>query len=492
MILSIFVILLSLPIAHTNYESRIAITPSGYEFQLTYSIQLLVSTTAQTIITCSAACNQLASCRTFDFDSVSKRCRLFEADGITTGSIIVSSSLTSRVGTVQISSDLYSSTHNQPCTWCQMDRYETCSANTSTCQCPRNSYWDGSVCALQLFQNNTCKQQNACRSDLNLTCAQDCSGIFTKCVSASTTNTTQTSAGYGVTFVGTCSGSSVVNQITLTGQNGITMSPNGMLYVADGANRVVLFSQSDRVGTTVQSYGSWPAFVFYDNRTSLLYATVMQLNLVYIYPTNKTIPPNGISYNNCSLQWLYRPSGIVVDSTGNVYISSYMCHWITKWAPNATTGILIAGSATGTLGSTSTTMSSSMNMALDEANSVIYVADRFNNRVQRFPLNGMGIGVTVAGGNGLGFAPNQLSQPTDVYLSKSKTVLYIADNANNRIQKWVINASMGTTIAGSAMGIAGSSTYLLNSAYALTVDSTETYLYVSDSNNNRIQRFPFL
>ena len=186
--LFIFFILLNLPFIHGNYESRIAITPAGYEFQMRYSIQLLASTIAQTILTCSAACNQLSSCRTFDFDSVSKRCRLFEADSVTTGSIIVSSSSTSRVGTVQISSDLYSSTHNQPCTLCSIDRYETCSSNTSTCQCPRNSYWDGSVCALQLFQNNTCKQQNACRSDLNLTCAQDCSGIFTKCVSASITS----------------------------------------------------------------------------------------------------------------------------------------------------------------------------------------------------------------------------------------------------------------------------------------------------------------
>ena len=182
MMLSVIFILLNLPFIHGNYESRIAITPAGYEFQLRYSIQLLASTTAQTILTCSAACNQLSSCRTFDFDSVSKRCRLFEADSVTTGSIIVSSSSTSRVGTVQISSDLYSSTHNQPCTLCSIDRYETCSSNTSTCQCPRNSYWNGSVCALQLFENDTCGQQYICRSDLNLTCTLDCYGLFSKCV----------------------------------------------------------------------------------------------------------------------------------------------------------------------------------------------------------------------------------------------------------------------------------------------------------------------
>ena len=182
MLLVLFAISIFLRI-NAIYQSTLTISSVGYEFQPRYSFQLLVSTTAQTIITCTAACNQLSSCRTFDFDSVSKRCRLFEADTATTGSIIVSSSSTSQVGSVLISSDLYSSIHNQPCASCQMDRYETCPANTSVCQCPGNSYWDGSVCALQSFENDTCNQQNACRSDLNLTCTLDCSGLFSQCVS---------------------------------------------------------------------------------------------------------------------------------------------------------------------------------------------------------------------------------------------------------------------------------------------------------------------
>jgi hypothetical protein len=100
---------------------------------------------------------------------------LFEGDS-TTGTIISSSSSTSVVGTVRISSTLYSSTYNQPCQSCQQNRYEVCSINTSTCQCPVHTYWNGLVCALQLFENETCGQVNSCRSDLNLSCLTDCYG----------------------------------------------------------------------------------------------------------------------------------------------------------------------------------------------------------------------------------------------------------------------------------------------------------------------------
>jgi len=163
------------------YQSNIKFTSSGFEYQPQNTIQLISINTAQTKLRCSAACNQLSSCRIFDYDSVSQRCRLFEGD-TTTGSIIPSSSSTSVVGTVRIDSTLYSPIYNQSCQSCQQNRYEVCSANTTTCQCPPHSYWDGSVCALQLFQNDACSQLDMCRSDLNLTCGSNCNGYPPQCL----------------------------------------------------------------------------------------------------------------------------------------------------------------------------------------------------------------------------------------------------------------------------------------------------------------------
>ncbi|CAF3795647.1 unnamed protein product [Rotaria socialis] len=191
----------------------------------------------------------------------------------------------------------------------------------------------------------------------------------------------------------------------------------------------------------------------------------MYISLAFIWPTNKTIPSNGVTHSNCSMFWLYYPTGIAVDSMGNVYIASYFCNWVTKWAPNATSGTVIAGSPLGISGSNSQSLYIPYALALNESNSFIYVTDRYNHRIQRFALNGTGPGVTVAGGNGAGVTANQLYAPTDVFLSRIDGSVYIADTSNNRIQKWQRNATFGITVAGNPHGIAGQAPYLLNKTY---------------------------
>jgi 6-phosphogluconolactonase (cycloisomerase 2 family) len=52
-----------------------------------------------------------------------------------------------------------------------------------------------------------------------------------------------------------------------------------------------------------------------------------------------------------------------------------------------------------------------------------------------------------------------------------------------------MNATFGTTIARNPNGISGNTPYLLNTPYGFTIDDEENYLYASDRQNNRIQRF---
>jgi DNA-binding beta-propeller fold protein YncE len=178
-----------------------------------------------------------------------------------------------------------------------------------------------------------------------------------------------------------------------------------------------------------------------------------------------------------------------MDAAGNIYVVSYSCNWITTWAPNATAGVLIAGSPTGSSGSSNILLNHSLGLALDELNSMIYVADRFNHRIQRFPLDGSGIGVTVAGGNGPGSAPNQLDSPTDIYQSKNGNFMYICDSLNHRVQRWPMNGTSGMTVAGSSSGLAGQTSYLMDIPYAFAFDPDEKYIFVSDNYNHRVQRF---
>ncbi|CAF1399896.1 unnamed protein product [Rotaria magnacalcarata] len=177
--------------AHAIYSSTLSLNLQGYEFQPQYGVQLIFNETAESLLLCAAVCSQNPSCRTFDYDSSSHRCRLFEAD-LTNGAIIAMTSQTSIVGSVILSASLYASMYNQSCSACRENRYQTCSSTTNMCQCPGNSYWNGSMCPLQLFANATCSQIDACRSDLNLSCIINSFGEFTQCLIELTTSSTET------------------------------------------------------------------------------------------------------------------------------------------------------------------------------------------------------------------------------------------------------------------------------------------------------------
>jgi sugar lactone lactonase YvrE len=297
------------------------------------------------------------------------------------------------------------------------------------------------------------------------------------------------SPGYGITVAGGCNGNTSTNQTLLSTPDGILLMPNGTLYVGNGDGRLFAFDPNNRTARIINQYGTSAPFLTYDKRTSDLYVSAPYLHRVYILPGNRTIPPNGITATNCNLITVYFPLGIVVDSVGNVYVVSTYCNWITKWSVNATTGVLIAGSTTGTAGNTNTLLYSPFALALDETKSVIYVADYLNSRIQRFPLDGSGIGVTVAGGNGAGYAPNQLKYPIGIFLSKSGDFIYICDSSNSRVQKWRLNGTSGVTVAGSSSGLSGLTPYLMSGPSVFTLDANERYLYVSDTFNHRIQRF---
>jgi hypothetical protein len=65
--------------------------------------------------------------------------------------------------------------------------------------------------------------------------------------------------------------------------------------------------------------------------------------------------------------------------------------------------------------------------------------------------------------------------------------LYVADRDNYRIQFFFAGQSNGITIAGMTE-ISGNSSTLLNSPKSIALDN-QLNLYVSDSNNHRIQMF---
>lgn len=92
---------------------------------------------------------------------------------------------------------------------------------------------------------------------------------------------------------------------------------------------------------------------------------------------------------------------------------------------------------------------------------------------------------TAAGGNGRGGGANQLSGPEGIALGRNGD-LYIADEGNNRIQKWAPGATSGTTVVGGAGW--GSGANQLSYPVDVALDDTGN-LYIADYGNNRIQKW---
>ena len=274
---------------------------------------------------------------------------------------------------------------------------------------------------------------------------------------------------------------------TLHQQAGIAVSKNGTLYVADGppVNAVIAFEPNNLTATSIMTFSNWPTYIFIDPITSSFYVTVFYQYYALIWPSNQTIPKNHSA--TCSVTQLYWPTGIVVDSLGYIYISSGACHTVIKWNPNATISTVVAG-IMAVVGSDSTHLQRPYGLFLDKNNSLLYIADAMNNRIQKFVLGNL-TGVTVAGGNGQGTASNQLNFPSAIYVSQLDGSYYICDYHNNRIQKWAMNAAYGITIGGSSTGVSGSTLYLFNGPYDIWVDPNETYMLVSDCNNCRVQKY---
>lgn len=204
-----------------------------------------------------------------------------------------------------------------------------------------------------------------------------------------------------------------------------------------------------------------------------------------------TIPPSGISSVSCDPTGVYTAVGIAVDRSNNVYVSLSSCCAVIKWPLNATNGTFIAGQP-GNCGTASNQLAGPGFMYLDEDRNALYVTDRDNHRIQKFTIDGNGTGITIAGNGSAGRGLNQLNLPIGIWVTGDGQTLYVADCLNHRVMKWIIGATQGSLVVGNANSTAGSTSEMLSCPGDVTLDSSETYLYVSDYGNHRVQRFRIL
>lgn len=120
-------------------------------------------------------------------------------------------------------------------------------------------------------------------------------------------------------------------------------------------------------------------------------------------------------------------------------------------------------------------------VAVDQSDGSVYVADPLNDRVQKFSASGAFLGVIGSSGSG----PGQLSRPQGVAVDPVSGDVYVADTANNRVQQF---DGTGTFLSelGTVAGGSGDGEFL--GPRRVAVDSVGR-LYVLDDGNGRIQRF---
>ena len=87
-----------------------------------------------------------------------------------------------------------------------------------------------------------------------------------------------------------------------------------------------------------------------------------------------------------------------VDSSNSIYIADYGNNRVQRWLPGATSGTTVAGQASGTSGSAANLLNRPTDVVVDSGGNV-YVADSNNHRIQYW-ANGASSGITVAGISG--------------------------------------------------------------------------------------------
>ncbi len=186
------------------------------------------------------------------------------------------------------------------------------------------------------------------------------------------------------------------------------------------------------------------------------------------------------------------PTGVAVDAGGNVFVADLGNHRIRKiTAAGAVTthaGSGVSGSANGT--GTAASFNSPQGVAVDQGGSV-FVADQGNHKIRKITAAGVvsNFAGSGTGGNtdGTGTSASFLS-PQGVVVDASGNV-FVADVYNSRIRK-ITSAGVVTTFAGSGSQGGGDGTGMassFNSPTGVAVDASGN-VFVADSVNNRIRK----
>jgi sugar lactone lactonase YvrE len=291
-----------------------------------------------------------------------------------------------------------------------------------------------------------------------------------KCTSAGVVTT------YAVAIDGTGTGA------CFDAPGGVAVDASGNVYVADSGNNKIRKLTSAGVGTTLAGSGAYGgadgsgASASFKNPTGV---AVDSSGNVYVADSGnnkiRKIDSSGVvSTFADSTAGFNNPASVAVDSSGNVYVADSSNHKIRKIdsAGQVTTlaGSGSAGSADGS--GTAAGFYYPRGVAVDSSGNV-YVADTDSNKIRKIDSAGK---VTTLAGSEASF-----KNPTGVAVDSSGNV-YVADTNNNRIRK-IDGSGVVSTLTGNGSSYYSdgvSVTGALSSFIGFTMDSSGTMYMIDD------------
>ena len=212
--------------------------------------------------------------------------------------------------------------------------------------------------------------------------------------------------------------------------------------------------------------------------------------------------PGGAGYSNAtgSDALFQQPAGIAIDGNGNLYVADRLNHVIRRITPGGAVTLFAGGAGAPGIadGTTGARFNSPTGVAVDSVGNV-YVADTANHTIRKItpPPSGGGVGTvsTLAGSPGLSGNANgtgtqaRFNSPFGVAVDANGAV-YVGDTGNHTIRR-ITAAGAASTLSG-APGTPGSSDGVNTAARfnlpAGVVVGSNGSVYVADSGNHTIRR----
>ncbi len=190
--------------------------------------------------------------------------------------------------------------------------------------------------------------------------------------------------------------------------------------------------------------------------------------------TKQNEPPGANNLNDLpsSVTKLNYPSGVAVDSAGNVYVADKENNCIQKFTSE---GVYLK--KWGSQGSGNGEFTKPSDITVDNSGKV-YVVDSYNNRIQKFTSNG----TFVKKWGSKGPCKGEFNMPFGVAIDSSSNI-YVADTVNQRIQKFTSDGAFITK-----WGSQGSKDVNFNRPEGVAADDSGN-ICVADTANQRIHKF---